>query len=103
MDYVECQCSRLGDFAVSGAVEIAYGWSLPAALSAALVMITIIPVLLLHLCYRDRTQLATRILMCLCASIFLFEVGTRISKLSWISGEVLLDISFGYTLKYSLV
>ena len=81
VDYVECQCSSLGEFAVSGAVEIAYGWSLPAALSAAVVMIVIIPVVLLHLCYRNRTQLATRILTALCVSIFLFEVSKIICKL----------------------
>jgi len=81
VDYVECQCSSLGEFAVSGAAEIAYGWSLPAALSAAVVMIVIIPVVLLHLCYRSRTQLATRILTALCVSIFLFEVSKIICKL----------------------
>lgn len=49
-------------------------------------MIVIIPVVLLHLCYRNRTQLATRILTALCVSIFLFEVRKLYANLARLLG-----------------
>ena len=40
LDYIECECDRLGDFAASEeVVDLGYGWTLPAPLSCALVMV----------------------------------------------------------------
>ena len=73
-DYVQCACRQLGEMAVSVDLEIGYGWTFPAGISAASVLIAILLVMILHLVYLSRTQLETRILICLCFSVFLFQV-----------------------------
>lgn len=73
-DYVQCACRQLGDMAVAPDVEIGYGWTFPAGISAAIVIIAVLLVMIIHLRYFSRTQLETRILICLCSSIFLFQV-----------------------------
>lgn len=55
-------------------VDVGYGWTFPAAISAVIVMVAVLLVIIIHLRYLSRTQLATRILMGLCFSIFLFQV-----------------------------
>lgn len=60
--------------AVAADVEIGYGWKFPAGVSAAIVIIAMVLVLILHLRFLPRTQLETRILMCLCFSVLLFQV-----------------------------
>lgn len=77
-DFVQCACRQLGDMAVSENVQIGYGWTFPAGVSAAFVIIASLLVMIIHFRYLSRTQLETRILICLCFSIFLFQV-------SWIS------------------
>lgn len=39
-DYVECECFRLGEFAVIEDVETGYGWTLSAGLVAAFVIVS---------------------------------------------------------------
>lgn len=78
-DFVRCACRQLGEMAVAADVEIGYGWTFPAGVSAAYVMITIFLVIIIHLRYLSRTQLETRILICLCFSIFMFQVSNTVS------------------------
>lgn len=73
-DFVQCACRQLGEMAVSVDLEIGYGWTFPAGISAAVVLIPILLVMIIHFVYLSRTQLETRILICLCFSIFLFQV-----------------------------
>ena len=35
-DYIECECYRLGEFAVTNDLERGYGWTIPAGAVAAL-------------------------------------------------------------------
>lgn len=39
-DYVECECFRLGEYAVTEDVETGYGWTLSGGLVAAFVMVS---------------------------------------------------------------
>lgn len=73
-NFLQCACSELGDMAAAADIEIGYGWTFPAGISAAIVIIAVLLVMVLHLRYFSRTQLATRILVCLSFSVFLFQV-----------------------------
>ena len=73
-DSILCTCRQFGDLAVASNITLGYGWTWPAGVSAGFVAVVMVLVMLLHLCYLSRTQLATRILICLCLAIFLFQV-----------------------------
>ena len=39
-DYVECECNRLGEFAVKEDVETGFGWTLSAGLVSVVVVVS---------------------------------------------------------------
>ena len=73
-NFIQCACSELGSVAISDDLVIGYGWTFPAGISTAIVIIAVLLVMIIHFRYFSRTQLATRILMCLTFSVFLFQV-----------------------------
>ncbi len=79
-NYLQCACSQLGDMAGAQDVDVGYGWTLPAALSAVVVIIAIILAIIVHLRYFFRTQLAARILLNVLFSVFLFQVRNEIAS-----------------------
>ena len=60
--------------AVAFDVQVGYGWSFPAGIACAIVVIVMLFVIILHIRYFRHTQLATRILVNLCISILLFHL-----------------------------
>ena len=69
-----CACRQFGDLAAAADIRLGYAWTWPAGLSAGFVLVVMVLIMMVHLCYLSRTQLATRILICLCLSVFLFQV-----------------------------
>lgn len=60
--------------AASSDTALGYSWTWPAGLSTGFVLVVMVMVMVVHLWYLSRTQLATRILICLCLSVVLFQV-----------------------------
>ncbi len=81
-NYITCTCRQLGDFAAANEVGVGYGWTFPAAITAAIVMVAMVLVVLVHLCYLSRTQLATKILINLCIAVGVFQLMLFISILA---------------------
>ena len=73
-NYVTCTCRQLGDLAAASVVDVGYGWTFPAAITAAIVIVAMLLVILIHLCYHSRTQLATKILINLCIAVAVFQL-----------------------------
>ncbi len=73
-DSIMCACRQFGDLAAATDIRLGYAWTWPAGLSAGFVLVVMVLIMMVHLCYLSRTQLATRILICLCLSVFLFQV-----------------------------
>ena len=78
-NYIHCECSQLGDMAASADVYIGYGWTFPAGVSAAITIIAVLLVMIIHFRYLPRTRLVTRILICLCFSIFAHQVSNSLT------------------------
>jgi hypothetical protein len=78
-NYVECECYRLGEFAVVEDVERGYGWTLSAGLVAGFVAVVMMLVIGVHVCYFQRTQLITRIFVMLCVSVLLYQMMLLVS------------------------
>ena len=90
-NYITCTCRRLGDFAAANEVGVGYGWTFPAAITAAIVMVAMVLVILVHLCYLSRTQLATKILINLCIAVGVFQLMLFISILAGDSPSITAD------------
>lgn len=83
-DYVECQCSTLGEFAAWREVvqatpsvdrdEEEKKWLPSGPISCAAVMVVMLLIVILHIVYFQRMQQPTKIFVNLCISIFLFQV-----------------------------
>ena len=73
-NYITCTCRQLGDLAAANVVGVGYGWTFPAAITAAIVMVAMLLVVLVHLCNISRTQLATKILINLCIAVGIFQL-----------------------------
>lgn len=55
-DYIECECDRLGEFAVTNDVERGYGWTIPAGAVAGLVIVSV---------HQDSRRLSSIRVLCL--------------------------------------
>lgn len=74
--FVQCTCTQLGAAAVSDDVGRGYNWTFPAGISTALCLLALVLAVTVHLVYRSGTLLASRLLICLCSSMLLFQVTT---------------------------
>ena len=104
-NYITCTCRQLGDFAAANEVGVGYGWTFPAAITAAIVMIAMVLVVLVHLCYLSRTQLATKILINLCISVGVFQLMLFISILAGDSPNISADgcAALGGLLQFTVI
>lgn len=83
-DYVECQCTTLGEFAARRQTLLAIPgigldddekkWLPSGPISCAAVMVVMLIIVILHIVYFQRMQKPTKIFVNLCISIFLFQV-----------------------------
>ena len=104
-NYITCSCRQLGDFAAANEVGVGYGWTFPAAVTAAIIMIAIVLVVLVHLCYLSRTQLATKILINLCIAVGVFQLMLFISILAGDSPSISADgcAALGGLLQFTVI
>ena len=104
-NYITCTCRRLGDFAAANEVGVGYGWTFPAAITAAIVMVAMVLVVLVHLCYLSRTQLATKILINLCIAVGVFQLMLFISILAGDSPSISADgcAALGGLLQFTVI
>ena len=73
-NYITCTCRQLGDLAAANVVGVGYGWTFPAAVTAAVVVVAVLLAILVHMCYLSQTQLATKILINLCIAVGIFQL-----------------------------
>ena len=104
-NYITCTCQQLGDFAAANEIGVGYGWTFPAAITAGLVMTAVVLVVLVHLCYLSRTQLATKILINLCIGVGVFQLMLFISILAGDSPSISADgcAALGGLLQFTVI
>ena len=104
-NYITCTCRQLGDFAAANEVGVGYGWTFPAAVTAAIIMIAMVLVILVHLCYLSGTQLATKILINLCIAVGVFQLMLFISILAGDSPSISADgcAALGGLLQFTVI
>lgn len=104
-NYITCTCRQLGDVTAANVVGVGYGWTFPAAITAAIVIVAMLLVILVHMCYLSRTQLATKILINLCIAVGVFQLMLLIDILAGDSPGISADgcAALGGLLQYTVL